>query len=82
VNTTTSDRNFLGIESKREGDVKGDHMVTFFSDIDQIQLKHSAGNRDGFARGALLAAGWIIGKKGWFTMDDVLGTLSGFDNQV
>lgn len=82
VNSETSDRNLLGVISKRTGDVNGDHTITFFSESDQIHLKHIAKTRDGFARGALMAAVWVIGKKGWFTMDDVLEEQTGFDAGV
>ena len=82
VNTDTDDKNLLAISSKRLGDVTGDHTITFFSESDEIQLKHAARSRDGFAHGAILAAGWVIGKKGWFTMDDVLGELTGNDAGV
>lgn len=82
VNSETSNKNMLGVISKRTGDVNGDHTITFFSESDEIQLKHSAATRDGFASGALLAAAWVIGKKGWFTMDDVLEELTGFEARV
>jgi 4-hydroxy-tetrahydrodipicolinate reductase len=41
--------------------------------VDQIQIKHTAHSREGFALGAVIAAEWLIGKKGVFTMKDVLG---------
>ena len=47
-------------------------MVKYDSDIDTIEIKHSAHNRAGFALGALIAAEWIIGKTGVYTMKDVL----------
>ncbi len=64
--------NELLIESYREGDVTGLHTVKYESVIDSIQITHDAKSRFGFAKGALLAAEWIIGKKGVFTMDDIL----------
>lgn len=64
--------NELLIESHREGDVFGIHKVKYESIIDTIQITHEAKSRYGFARGALLAAEWIQGKKGLFTMDDIL----------
>lgn len=62
----------LLIESKRVGDVTGDHIVKYESVIDEIEISHRAKSRYGFAKGALLAAEWIIGKKGIYTMDDIL----------
>ncbi|AMS27127.1 dihydrodipicolinate reductase [Bacteroidetes bacterium UKL13-3] len=64
--------NELLIESKRVGDVTGDHTVTYESVIDEIEISHRAKSRYGFAKGAVLAAEWIQGKKGLFTMDDIL----------
>ncbi|MGA0155398.1 MAG: 4-hydroxy-tetrahydrodipicolinate reductase [Flavobacteriaceae bacterium] len=63
---------FLPINSTREGQVPGTHVVHYTSAIDQISLTHQAFNRDGFALGALIAAEWIIGKKGIFSLSDVL----------
>jgi 4-hydroxy-tetrahydrodipicolinate reductase len=62
----------LLIESYREGDVTGLHKVKYESMIDSIEITHDAKSRYGFAKGALLAAEWIIGKKGIYTMDDIL----------
>lgn len=64
--------NVLGIHSIREGDIIGLHELTWTSEIDKISIRHEAFNRDGFASGALLAAEWLIGKKGVFGMSDVL----------
>lgn len=61
------------IESVREGDVVGTHELTFDSHFEQIGLTHTARDRRVFAEGALRAAEWLIGKKGVFTMKDVLG---------
>jgi 4-hydroxy-tetrahydrodipicolinate reductase len=60
------------IDSKREPDVVGTHEVKWESPIDIIQLNHHAKTRDGFALGAIHAAEWIVGKKGVFTMKDIL----------
>ena len=49
----------------------GTHTVGFDSESDLIELTHTARNRRGFARGAVLAARWLQGRKGIFTMDDV-----------
>ena len=62
----------LHITSIREGEVPGTHVVNYQSTIDEISIRHEAFSRDGFALGALIAAEWIIGKKGIFTMSDVL----------
>jgi 4-hydroxy-tetrahydrodipicolinate reductase len=62
------------IDSIREGEIVGEHTVTFDSDVDMIEITHSAKTRDIFAQGALEAANWLIGKKpGLYTMRDVLG---------
>lgn len=63
----------LPIRAFREGEVPGTHEVTYASEIDTISVKHEAHNRKGFATGAVLAAEWIPGKEGVFTMKDVLG---------
>ena len=62
----------LEIKSIREGEVPGIHSIQYKSDIDSITIRHEAFNRKGFAFGALIAAEWIVGKKGIFKMDDVL----------
>ena len=66
------ENNKLTIVAKREEDVKGTHIIKYLSPIDTITLQHKAHSREGFAKGALLAAKWILNKKGVFTMDDVL----------
>ena len=63
----------IAIEALREHDVKGTHVIAYDSDVDQIEIKHTAHSRDGFALGAVIAAEWLVGKKGSFTMKDVLG---------
>jgi len=69
-------KNILSAESKittdRIDDVPGTHQITYSSSVDEIKIKHIAKNRDGFAMGAIIAAEWIIGKKGIFSMKDVL----------
>ncbi|MCK5856254.1 MAG: 4-hydroxy-tetrahydrodipicolinate reductase [Bacteroidales bacterium] len=62
----------LGIESKRIDSTPGTHTITYSSDIDEIELKHTAKSRAGFAKGAVYAAEWIIGKNGWFEFKDIL----------
>lgn len=62
----------LEIFSYREGNVFGIHSVTYNSEADQIELKHTAYSRQGLALGAVIAAEWLVGKKGFFTMNDLL----------
>lgn len=66
----------LHITALREEGVPGTHTVTYTSAIDDIEITHTAHNRNGFALGAVLAAEYIAGKKGVFTMQDVLGIKS------
>ncbi len=68
----SNDHQKLNISAERIADVKGTHEVVFSSEIDKLTIKHEAHSRDGFAHGALLAAQWLIGKKGVFSMKDVL----------
>lgn len=63
----------LKILSKRIEDTPGTHLVTYSSDVDQLEIKHTANSRKGFASGAVMAAEWIVGKKGCFGMKDLLG---------
>ncbi len=60
------------IIAKRIPDVPGTHIIEYQSDIDIIEIKHEAKNRKGFALGAVIAAEWLHGKKGIYTMKDVL----------
>ena len=60
------------IESQRSKNVPGTHIVNYDSEIDSISIKHQAHNRKGFAQGALVAAEWIVDKKGYFSMSDIL----------
>ena len=62
----------LQVVSSRAGSIPGIHSVFFDSVSDTIELKHVARNRSGFVLGALLAAEWIQGRKGFFPFDDVL----------
>ena len=62
----------IHIDAKRIENVPGTHSVFYQSDVDFIEIKHVAHNREGFALGSVLAAEWIQGKKGVFTMKDVL----------
>lgn len=64
--------NEISIEAQRLSDKTGTHEVIYKSDIDEIKIKHAAVNREGFGLGAIIAAEWLIGKKGVFSMKDVL----------
>jgi 4-hydroxy-tetrahydrodipicolinate reductase len=63
----------LVIISNREDDIPGTHIVKYVSDMDEIEIIHTAKSRKGFAAGAVAAAEWLKGRKGIFTMNDVLG---------
>jgi 4-hydroxy-tetrahydrodipicolinate reductase len=62
----------IPITAKRIADTPGTHTVAYESEVDSIEIKHTAHNREGFALGAVIAAEWIVGKTGVFTMKDVL----------
>lgn len=62
----------IEIEAIRKSGVFGIHQINYSSPIDEIQIKHKANNRDGFAEGAVIAAEWLQKKEGVYTMDDVL----------
>jgi 4-hydroxy-tetrahydrodipicolinate reductase len=70
----TAQKKEIPIQSIREGDVVGEHTVIFTGPGERLELTHRAANREIFARGALRAAHWIMGKPpGLYTMQDVLG---------
>lgn len=73
VNHETTVPTELPIISERIDPYPGLHEVTYRSSVDEIIISHNAHSRDGFALGAVLAAEFIAGKKGIFTMKDVLG---------
>lgn len=64
--------NEIHIDAVRTENVPGTHSIYYNSTIDQIEIKHTAHNREGFAFGAVIAAEWILNKKGVFSMKDVL----------
>ena len=72
VNKPAGGAEELSIISKRIDPAPGTHVVTYTSDIDDIEIKHTAHNRRGFASGAVLAAEFLSGRKGVFSMRDVL----------
>jgi 4-hydroxy-tetrahydrodipicolinate reductase len=63
----------IDVSSTRAGSIPGTHTVGFDGPSDSITLTHTARDRGAFARGALVAARWVQGKRGWFDMQDVLG---------
>ena len=66
----------IDVSSTRAGFIPGTHTIGFDGPAETITLAHSARDRTAFARGALAAAKWIQGRRGWFTMKDVLGVNS------
>ena len=66
------EKNNIKITAKRQTNVKGTHTINYQSEIDTISIQHEAHSREGFALGALIAAEWLVGKKGIFSMKDVL----------
>ena len=65
--------NQISIVSLREGEVPGTHIIHYNSEVDSIEIKHTAHNRQGFALGAVVAAEWLAPRQGVFGMDDLLG---------
>jgi 4-hydroxy-tetrahydrodipicolinate reductase len=72
----------LHISSTRLGAVPGTHSIRFDSEVDSIELTHTARSRNGFADGALLAAEWIAGKQGFFGIDDMMDTIIGSQSRT
>ena len=73
INEATDEKQVVPIVSKRIPKVKGTHQINYRSVFDDLEIKHVAHTREGFAKGAIQAAQWIIGKKGSFGMKDMLG---------
>ena len=71
-NQTEINENNIPIIAKRIPEVPGTHIVSYESEIDSIEMKHTAHSRKGFALGAVIAAEWLVNKKGVYTMKDVL----------
>src|ERR1700730_13917919 len=65
----------IDVGPSRAGTVPGTHEIGFDSSADTITLRHTARSREGFARGALQAARWVVGKQGFFEFRDVVGEL-------
>jgi len=66
----------IDVASTRAGFIPGTHTIGFDGPAETITLAHAARDRTAFARGALAAAKWVVGKQGWFDMRDVLGIRS------
>ena len=67
-----SNENEIYIDAQRIENVPGTHSVFYTSEVDSIEIKHTAFSRDGFALGSIIAAEWLVNKKGVHTMKDVL----------
>jgi len=72
VKELTENPGELGIKSFRTENVPGTHVVKYESEMDSIEIIHTAKSRKGFALGAILCAEWLLGKKGFFEMKDFL----------
>lgn len=70
---TEGEQQDILITAKRIDPAPGTHSVSYNSTIDSIEITHTAHSREGFATGSVLAAEWIVGKKGVFSMKDMLG---------
>ncbi|WP_034920533.1 4-hydroxy-tetrahydrodipicolinate reductase [Gillisia sp. CAL575] len=70
-----AEKNEIPITAKREENVPGTHTISYTSEVDSIEIKHTAHSREGFALGAVIAAEWIKDKRGVFSMKDVLQNL-------
>lgn len=74
IEENASDSQLL-IEHEREGEVPGTHIISWDSDVDTLTIEHKAKNRQGFALGAVVAAEWVCGKKGFLTMDQMMHSI-------
>jgi len=70
--TNPSSRHILPIEALRIENVPGTHVISYTSSVDELKISHEAYSREGFARGAVTAAEWLVGKTGVFNMKDLL----------
>ncbi|AWV97314.1 4-hydroxy-tetrahydrodipicolinate reductase [Arcticibacterium luteifluviistationis] len=73
VNQAIPKADEVPIWSLREGKVPGTHTIKYISDVDEIEIRHEAKSRQGFALGAVLAAEWVKNQKGVVGMDEMLG---------
>lgn len=65
----------IPVVTRREGEVPGTHIITYDSEVDTIRISHEAKSRKGFALGAVVAAEFTVGKKGFLTMQDLFSFL-------
>lgn len=72
----------FGVSATRAGNIPGTHRVGFDGPADQILLEHTARSREGFAAGAVMAAEWIVGKKGFHEFTDVINKILGTDDKL
>jgi 4-hydroxy-tetrahydrodipicolinate reductase len=72
INNILAKPNEVPIWSSREGKVPGTHTVKYISEVDEIEIKHTAYSRTGFALGAVVAGEWVADKEGVFGMEDML----------
>ncbi len=75
INSWTMDtpgQDQLKITAIREDEIPGIHTITYDSSFDTLEIKHTAKSREGFATGAVMAAEFLLGKKGFYTMEDLL----------
>jgi 4-hydroxy-tetrahydrodipicolinate reductase len=72
TNEPSEDKSVIPIISKREPNVPGTHIIKYFGDVDEIEIKHTAKSRTGFALGAVLVAEWIINKTGVLSMKEFM----------
>jgi 4-hydroxy-tetrahydrodipicolinate reductase len=75
INSAEAGEGKLPVVSQRVGEAPGTHLVRYGSSSDLIEIRHEALNRTGFAKGAVTAAEWVVGRKGVFTMDELLATV-------
>jgi 4-hydroxy-tetrahydrodipicolinate reductase len=79
--TAADPKRHVDVTASRAGAHPGTHEVGFDSAADTITLRHTARSREGFARGALAAARWVVGKKGWFEFRNVIFDAAGDGKQ-
>ena len=72
INEPSDEEHVVSIISKREPDVPGTHIINYISDVDEIEIKHTAKSRTGFALGAVLVAEWIQDQQGILSMKDFM----------
>jgi 4-hydroxy-tetrahydrodipicolinate reductase len=72
INEMNDNREELSIKSERIDNIIGTHIVTYSSHLDEIEIKHVSHSRKNFAIGAVKAAEWLVGKRGFFSINDML----------